>query len=302
MLSAQLGETGVSIAEVGLGTYAYHGGPTLLRKGIEMGARFIDTAESYGTEAVVGEAIAGVRNRVFVATKVSPENFHAAALRRSVDSSLRTIRIDTIDLLQLHHPNPKIPIEETMATMAELVDAGKVRFIGVSNFSVQQLQDAQKALGRHRIVSNQVRYNLIDRTIESGLLQYCQRENILIIAYSPLSKDLGRIRECDPSGVIAGLARDLRKSEAQIVLNWCLCRGGVVVIPKSSSEEHLVDNCGASDWRLTEEQQKLLSTRIKYRHRNRIDVLIRACMPNSLQRVAVQVVNHLPSGLRRRIR
>src|SRR6476646_8423446 len=99
MLSAQLGETGVSIAEVGLGTYAYHGGPALLRKGIDIGARFIDTAESYGTEAVVGEAIAGVRDRVFSATKVSPENFHAATLRQSVDASLRRIRINTIDLL-----------------------------------------------------------------------------------------------------------------------------------------------------------------------------------------------------------
>src|SRR6266436_57896 len=141
----ELSTTGISIPEIGLGTWNYTAGAQSLRKGLEAGALFIDTAESYGTEAIVGEAIAGMRHSVFIATKVSPQNFLPSALRRSVDSSLLRLGIDVIDLLQLHQPNPSVPIEETMGAMAELVDEGKVRFIGVSNFSAAHLKHAQKA-------------------------------------------------------------------------------------------------------------------------------------------------------------
>jgi len=102
-----------------------------------------------------------------------------------------------------------------MGVLAELVDAGKVRFCGVSNFSVRQLQQAQKALGKHPIVSNQVRYNLIDRTIERDLLPYCQLNQITVIAYSPLAAGLQRVAECDPSSTVLELARTLGKSPAQ---------------------------------------------------------------------------------------
>jgi aryl-alcohol dehydrogenase-like predicted oxidoreductase len=205
MLRKELGQTGVFLPEVGIGTWNYHAGPAPLRKGLELGALFIDTAESYGTESVVREAIAGLRDRVFLATKVSPQNFRAKDLRRSVDASLQLLGVEVIDLLQLHEPSTTIPIEETMGAMADLVDAGKVRFIGVSNFSVAQLQEGQKVLSRHPIVSNQVRYNLIDRTIEKDLLQYCQKIHTTIIAYSPLARGLDRIRDCDPSNVIGSL-------------------------------------------------------------------------------------------------
>jgi diketogulonate reductase-like aldo/keto reductase len=185
MMVKELGRTGVMIPEVGIGTFAYRGTSDLLRQGLETGALFIDTAESYGTEAVVGEAVRGIRDRAFIATKVSPEHFHERELRDSVDASLQRLGVDVVDLVQLHHPNPAIPIQETMGALGRLVDAGKVRFCGVSNFSVDQLRAAQKALGTHPVVSNQVRYNLIDRTIESGLLRYCQEQRITVIAYSP---------------------------------------------------------------------------------------------------------------------
>ena len=296
-----LSTTGVSIPEVGLGTWNYHAGPGPLRKGLEAGALFIDTAESYGTERVVRDAIAGMRDSVFIATKVSPENFHDTALRKSVDSSLFKLGVEVIDLLQLHEPNRSIPIEETMGAMAELVDAGKVRFIGVSNFSVLQLQEAQKALSRFRIVSNQVRFSLVDRTIEKDLLQHCQKERVAVIAYSPLARQFDRIRDCDPLKIIDKLARTLGKSPAQIALNWCLCRDGVVVIPKGNSVEHIIDNCGASDWRLDEEQLQLLDQNIKYRQRSTFDVWIRRAMPSGMSKLAVQAANYLPRSLRRRI-
>ena len=166
MKQKELGSTGVLLPEVGIGTADYHAGPQPLRRGLESGALFIDTAESYGTETIVREAITGIRDRVFVATKVSPQNFHRNDLRRSVDASLERLGVEVIDLLQLHQPNPAIPIEETIGALSDMVDAGKVRFMGVSNFSLAQLEAAQKVSGRHGIVSNQLRYNIIDRTIE----------------------------------------------------------------------------------------------------------------------------------------
>ena len=184
----------------------------------------------------------------------------------------------------------------------ELVDAGKIRFIGVSNFSVEQLQASQKALGQYPIVSNQVRYNLIDRTIEQDLLPYCQANHVTVIAYCPLARGLNRIRDCDPSGVINELARTTGKSPAQIVINWCLCKKGVVAIPKGNSTEHILDNCGASDWRLSQEQLALLNSRLQHRRRNRFDTLVRDWMPGPLQTLAVRTVNALPRGLRRRLR
>ncbi len=302
MIVTELAKTGIFIPEVGIGTWNYHAGPALLRKGLEAGAVFIDTAESYGTETAVGEAVRGMRGRVFIATKVSPQNFHRADLRRSVDTSLRTMGIDVIDLLQLHEPNPSIPIAETMGTMAELVDAGKIRFVGVSNFSVEQLKEAQNNLNKYPIVSNQVRYNLIDRTIEKDLLQYCQANHVTVIAYCPLARGLNRIRDCDPSGLIDELARMTGKSPAKIVINWCLCQSGVVAIPKGNSAEHILDNCGASDWRLSQEQLALLNSRIQYRQRSRFDMLVRQWIPAPLQSLAIGTLNALPRKLRRRFR
>lgn len=299
MLLKQLGRTGVSTPEIGLGTWEYRGGPNPLRKGIDAGANYIDTAESYGTEPVVGEAIRGIRERVFIATKVSPQNFRAADFRKSVEASLQKLGIETIDLLQLHHPNSAIPIEEPMGAMANLVDQGKIRFCGVSNFSVAQLQAAQEALGKHPIVANQVRYNVIDRTIEKDILPYCAANGITVIAYSPLSKDLTRITDCDPTGVIAEIARATGKTAAQVVINWCIYQDNVVAIPKANSEAHILENCGASDWRLSAEQIALMNTRIQFRQRNKFDALARKLLPPSLHKIAIRARNLLPRRLRR---
>jgi diketogulonate reductase-like aldo/keto reductase len=117
----------------------------------------------------------------------------------------------------------------------------------VSNFSVDQLRDARKALGKHPVLSNQVRYNLIDRTIETGLL----------------AKSLCRITDCDPTGTIAEIARASGKFPVQIVINWCLRQDGVVAIPKGRLQEHILENCGASEWRMSPEQIAMLDTKIK---------------------------------------
>ena len=302
MVVTELANTGIFIPEVGMGTWDYHAGSEPLRKGLEAGALFIDTAESYGTESDVGEAIRDVRDRVFIATKVAPQNFRHVDFCRSVDASLHRMRIDMVDLLQLHDPNPSVPIAETMGALSRLIDAGKVRFAGVSNFSVAQLQEAQKALGKYPIVSNQVRYNLIDRTIEQDLLPYCRANHVTVIAYCPLARGLSRIRDCDSSGVLDELAHATGKSVAQIAINWCVCQDGVITIPKGNSTEHILDNCGASGWRLSQDQLALLDSRIQYRRRSRFDILIRQWLPASLQSLAIHTLNALPKGLRRRLR
>jgi len=301
MTSKELGTTGVSLPEVGIGTGDYRAGPEPLRRGLEAGALFIDTAESYGTEPVVAEAIAGIRDKVLLATKISALNFRKDALLRSAEACLGRLRVDCIDLLQLHQPNPAVPIEETVGAMTALVDAGKVRFIGVSNFSVAQLQGAQKAAGKYRVVSNQLRYNIIDRTIERDLLPYCQANKITVIAYSPLARGLERIRDCDPQQSIDRLAKATGKTCSQVILNWCLSKEGVVAIPKGNSVQHILENCGASGWRLTGEQLSLLDASIQHRQRTGFDALLRRYTPEPVRRIGLRLLNHLPRGLRRRI-
>ena len=301
MLFKELGSTGVLIPEVGIGTWSYHAGPGPIRKGLNVGARFIDTAESYGSEPVVAKAIAGQRDCVFLATKVSRDHFRRADVLKAADNSLRNLGADHIDLYQLHEPNAAIPVDETLGAMEELVDAGKVRFIGVSNFSLPQLQAAQRALRKHRIVSNQVRFNLTDRTINGQLLPYCQANRITIIAYSPLAREFQRVLECDPRGVLAGMAGATGRTPAQIALNWCLCRDGVVVIPKSNSASHLVENCGASDWRLDAEQVQQLDDAILSRRRGSFETFFRRFLPPTIKKHIQRLVKLSPRALRHRI-
>jgi diketogulonate reductase-like aldo/keto reductase len=258
-----LGETHIKLPEVGLGTWEYEGGVQPLRKGVDLGAYLIDTAEIYGTEELVGSAIRNIRKQIFLATKVSPNHFRHSDLLQAADASLHRLGTDHIDLYQLHFPNYAVPIQETMAAMEELVDCGKVRFIGVSNFSIAELKQAQAGLRKHRIVSNQLRYSLVDRRIEFDVLHYCQENHITVIAYSPLARGIDHIRKKDPGGVLTRVAAATGKTEAQVALNWCLRNQAVVTIPKANSVEHTEENCQASGWRLPPEHIRLLERGIE---------------------------------------
>lgn len=296
-----LGKTATEIPEIGLGTWDYRAGPEPLRAGLDAGALFIDTAESYGSESVVADAIRGVRKNVFLATKVSRDHLGRGDILAAVDHSLQRLNTDWIDLYQVHEPNPRIPLEETLGAMEELADAGKVRFIGVSNFSVPELERARKAMRKYPIVSNQVRYNLADRTIEHGLLAYCQAHHITVIAYSPLGRDLQRLLDCDPHGFLTEISREVCRSVPQVALNWCLYHDGVVTIPKGNSVAHVVDNCGASEWRLSAEQFRRLDQGILFRRRTGIDSLMRRFAPAWAGPVLKKCICRLPPSLRRRL-
>jgi diketogulonate reductase-like aldo/keto reductase len=297
----ELGKTGVLLPEIGLGTWRYYAGPEPLWRGLDAGALFIDTAESYGTEPVVAEAIRTQRDRVFLATKVSPRHFRRRDLLAAADASLRRLGTDYLDLYQLHEPNEAVSLEETLGAMEELADAGKVRFIGVSNFSVSLLHQAQHALRKHPIVSNQERYNLADRTIELEVLPYCEGNHITVIAYSPLARGLSHLLDCDPRGVLNEIARLVCKTPAQVALNWCLSRSPVVAIPKSNSTEHFLENCGASGWRLDADQVRRLDKGIGFRQRGRVEAFLRRRLPPVLKHGLQHAVQSLPRACRRRI-
>jgi diketogulonate reductase-like aldo/keto reductase len=284
MNQKELGRTGVHLPEIGLGTSNYKGGVDPLRKGIELGAFFIDTAESYGSEEIVGEAVKGSRERVFIATKVSPAHFKREDLLKAADHSLRRLKTDRIDLYQLHEPSSTVPIEETMAAMESLTDAGKVRFIGVSNFSVRQLKKAQSAMRKHTIVSNQVRYSLVDRTIEKDLLPYCQKNGITILGYSPLARGIHNVQRKDSRGVLRKVAAAIGKTEVQVALSWCIAKPGVIAITKSDSVERIIEDCNVSGWRLSADQSRQLDEGIKHRGRGAAEVTLRRLARRILDR------------------
>lgn len=259
----ELGATGVKIPEIGLGTWAYRGGVEPLRKGVSLGAFLIDTAEMYSTEAIVGEAVREQRSQVFIATKVSAHHLRYDEVMRAAENSLQRLGTQYIDLYQIHWPNPAIPLRETMRAMETLVDMGKIKFIGVSNFSVGELQEAQGSMGKHRIVSNQVLYSLVDREIEDHLLPYCEENGITVIAYSPLARgqltSRPLLRHRRAVGVLQRIAQETEKTMAQVALNWCIAKPHVIAIPKSDRVNRVVEDCQASGWRLSAGQIKRLN-------------------------------------------
>jgi diketogulonate reductase-like aldo/keto reductase len=260
----RLGNTNMMVPEIGLGLWKYKGGVEPLHRGIELGAFLLDTAEVYGTEGVTGRAIKGIRDKVFVATKVSGSHLRHDDVLKAAEASLRELETDYIDLYQIHWPNSSVPIKDTMRAMEALVDRGQVKYIGVSNFSVSELQEAQAAMRHHPIVANQVLYNLNDRDIERDLLPYCQKHPVTILAYTPL--DDGRLAK-KPNlwrgrsrgmKVLAEVAAQRKKTLGQVALNWCTSRPNVVAIPKSDSVDRTEENCGASGWRLSPAQIEAL--------------------------------------------
>jgi diketogulonate reductase-like aldo/keto reductase len=253
-----LGKTGIKISEIGQGTWQYRDGVEPLRYGVSLGATHIDTAEMYGTEHIVARAIEGERDKIFLATKVSPDHLHYDDVLRAAEGSLERLKTNAVDLYIIHWPNHRVPIKETMRAMEDLVKKGKVRHIGVSNFSVEELKEAQDALSSNEIASNQVEYNLENRGIEEDLIPYCKSQKITVVAYSPLSR--GRVSKSKDS-TLDKLAAKYGKTKPQIALNFLTREETVVAIPKASSIEHVRENCAASGWRLSDEDIKLIDDR-----------------------------------------
>src|ERR1051326_4918374 len=190
MLTRDFGFTGIKVPIIGQGTWKLRkDGLEALRAGFKLGMTHIDTAEMYtGSEEVIRELIQQNRDKVFIVSKVLPSNASYKGTLRACDASLQRLGTDYLDLYLLHWWSGSHPISDTMSAMEALVAAGKVRYIGVSNFDVGRLKQAQKALTREKIVCNQVLYHLRSRALESQVLPYCEAQNIAVVGYSPFGK------------------------------------------------------------------------------------------------------------------
>src|ERR671923_150108 len=251
--------SGFELPVLGLGTWQMgHGDDdrdvAAIRAAIERGITHIDTAEGYAgghAEELIARAIEGMdRPRLFLVSKVAPANLGRDDLLRSAEASLARLRTDYLDLYLIHHPNPSIPLEETMAAMDELASRGLVRHAGVSNFSVERLREARE-VAENPVVADQVHYNLVYREPErSGLLEYCQQENVMLVAWRPV--ELGVLARPE-TPILDELAAKYGRTPAQVAINWLIVQDAVVTVVKTSSLEHLEEDLGGVGWELETE-------------------------------------------------
>ena len=217
-----------------------------LKLGIDLGLTLIDTAELYAdAELVVAEAIKGRRDECFIVTKVLPENSTRARTIAACERSLKRLNTDRIDLYLLHwRGRPRL--EETLSAFEALVSAGAIRYWGVSNFDVSDMEELFALPGGDACATNQVLYNLRRRGIEAGLLPWCRERGLPIQAYSPIEQ--GRLLR---DRVLTGVAIRHRATTAQIALAWVLRQPDMMVIPKAATLEHVRENRAALDIELT---------------------------------------------------
>lgn len=216
-----------------------------LRTGIALGMTVIDTAESYGegaSERFIGRAIEGQRDRVFLVTKVGPENTAGDGIGRACRASLGRLRTDYLDLYLLHAPVDVSRLAGVVARFEGLREEGKIRAWGVSNFTVAQMEALFRVRDGHRCATNQVAYNLTNRYIERELLPWCQQHNMPVMAHSPLGGGKGALAR-NPELAAAGAK--LGYSAAVMALSWVVRSGSVIAIPESGSPAHVKENAAA---------------------------------------------------------
>lgn len=256
----------------------------IVRRALDLGINVIDTAEIYGlgrSEKIVGEAIRGRRDAVFLATKMFPIGLPFMTSGRA-RRSLRRLGVDHVDLYQQHWPSPLFPARSAMPRFRRLVEEGATRFAGVSNHSLAQWQACEAALGG-AVLSNQVLFSLVNRAPERDLLPWAQREGRVVIAYSPLGQGLlsGRYIESTPSNfrrmrgnfsaasrarwrplveALQDVARAHSATAAQVALAWLARKPNVVAIPGASSVRQVEENAAAADLMLSDDEARRLDT------------------------------------------
>ena len=292
MKYARLGRTEFDVSIVTFGCMELGGGPwevnsdedniKVLQKAFEKGITTFDTAEMYGnghSEEVLGKALEGKRKECIFATKVNKEHLWPADIRRSVEASLKRLRTDYVDIYYVHWPSYEIPIEETMSEFNKLKDEGKIRAIGVSNFSLKQLQEAMKFA---RIDLIQPEYNLLQRDIENGIMQYCCENSISVCGYNSIAKGIltgkfhlgGAVitdddfrrkkrlflpehleKEWDIIHLLKEIADSKGCSLSQVAISWLFYQKGFTsAIVGTQSEKHLEDNIKAVEIELSKSE------------------------------------------------
>jgi diketogulonate reductase-like aldo/keto reductase len=254
------------IQKIGFGTWSIGGGMsadrskdarslTALRSALELGYTHFDTAEMYASghsEELLGQAVRESsipREDLFITSKVSASHLRYDDLLRACERSLRHLGMDYLDLYLIHWPSRGIPLDETFRALDQLVREGQVRHVGVSNFSVKLLKQAQ-AESEAPIFTNQVPYSLADRSyVQNGVLDYCQENDILLTAYSPVEE--GRLRT---SPTLQSIADAHSATSYQIALAWLVSQPRVITIPMSFNPEHIAENFAAADIELSNDE------------------------------------------------
>jgi len=247
---------GVEMPAIGCGTLfpEPESAAPLVAAAIECGYRHIDTARKYGSEEAVGEGIrsSGIaREELFITTKVTEEDAKADDFARSVDTSLKAIGVDYVDLLLIHWPQPKVPMEETLGALAKAKRDGLARHVGVSNFTVALLDEAVK-LSTEPLVTNQIEYHAYIR--QDKVLAACRKYGMIVTAHVPLAR--GKIVN-DP--VIGEIAKAKGKTTAQVALRWLVQQPDISVVPRTTTRERLVENLEIFDFSLTGDEMDRIS-------------------------------------------
>jgi diketogulonate reductase-like aldo/keto reductase len=261
MRQQQFGSAGRQVSVIGHGTWNIEGAPraaalAALRRSLDLGVRHIDTAEMYGSgasETVVGEAIAGRRDEVFLVSKVLPQNASRRGMRAACEASLRRIGTDRLDCYLLHWRGPH-PLAETVAGFEELLAGGKILSWGVSNFNVDDLEEVWPLATGSRPACNQVLYHLQERAIEHVVLPWCESHGIAVVAYSPFGHDSFPPLSTPGGRVLAEIAAAHGATPRQVALAFLTRAPSLFAIPKASSGSHAEENAGAGDVLLSAEE------------------------------------------------
>jgi len=263
MIRRKFGWTNVEVPVIGQGTWMIDGHSATesrairtLRFGLELGMNHIDTAEMYGdghVEELVGEAIAGNRDKIFLVSKVLPYNASYEGTLKACKQSLKRLKTDWLDLYLLHWRG-SYPLRETMSAMEKLVAEGLVKYIGVSNFDVEDLIETEQVLQSERIACNQVLYSLRDRGIEKRLLNYCSKKKIAIVGYSPFGHGNFPSARSTEGRLLMEIGRRYNRTPKQVALNFLTRHPITFTIPKTTRPERVKENSGGIEWQLTEDE------------------------------------------------
>jgi diketogulonate reductase-like aldo/keto reductase len=243
-------KSGHSIPQLGLGTWQLTGQKCTeaVKKALDIGYTHIDTAEIYGNQRDIGAAIRDFdREDLFITSKGWRDNLRFEDTIKSAEKSLDELGTDYLDLLLIHWPNRSVPVKETLSALKKLVEGGKAKSVGVSNFTIRHMEDIHEGVSANQVEFHPYLY-------QKGLLEFCKKNKIILIAYSPIAQGLllsdKRIQE---------IATKNRRSPAQVCLSWILQKGAVA-IPKASSEAHLKENLTSVELKLPDEDLRAMDS------------------------------------------
>ena len=272
MIKRKFGWTNIEVPVIGQGTWMIENNRSkidskednhnlaieTLQLGLDLGMTHIDTAEMYGNgkvEVLIGQAIAGrKRDEIFLVSKVLPSNASYEGTIKACKDSLKRLKTDYLDLYLLHWPSSYHPIMETMQAMEQLVSDNLIKFIGVSNFNLKELQEAQRVLQNERIACNQLLYNLNYRAVEKRILPYCAKQGIAVVGYSPFGHDNFYSLQSTKGKVLGEIANRHGRTPRQVILRFLSLYSNVFTIPKTSHPERTKENSQSvgKDWSLTD--------------------------------------------------